>query len=335
MKDPETLLLIAAGPRQHTPALQRAFDLAQRTQAPVHVLLLAHDPLIERSASLVHPEIKRLAQQEFLDEQRQWLDTLATRWRADGLRVTTEALWAPVPHEAIVARVLEIEPAVVIKDVGHEPLLRRVLFTALDWQLLRYCPAPLLLVHQQSAHLPQRILAAVDTTPAEPAAVPLNERVLREAARQGQIAGAEVHLGHVFPYLPFEAPPYQTLERVYTMTRATDLEGFARFATNQDIAPARRHWLEGNPAQRLADLIKEEDIDLLVLGSAYRSTLDRLLLGSTSEALLSHVPCDVLLVKPQDFREELGRHLDLPAIAERVARANAGLKPEGAKAQAA
>jgi universal stress protein E len=329
MKSPDTLLLIAAGPRQHTPALQRAFDLAQRQQAPVHILLLAYDPLVERSATLVHPEVKRLAQQQLLGEQRDWLDGLVQRWQADGLQATGEVLWAPRPHEAILARTLELTPALVIKDVGHEPLVRRLTFTALDWRLLRYCPAPLLLVHEHSAHLPRRILAAVDTTPAEPAAGPLNERVLLETGRHAGLTGAEVHLAHVFPYLPFEALPYRTLEQVYAMARSADLDAFAGFAATHQVGTERRHWLEGNPAQRITELVQSLEIDLLVLGSAYRSGLDRLFLGSTSEAVLDRVACDVLLVKPRSFDRELALHLDTHAIARRVAQAAGG--PPGGK----
>jgi universal stress protein E len=323
MAPTDSLLLIAAGPRRHTPALQRAFDLAARSGAPVHVVLPAHEPLVDRAASLVHPEVRRLARHQYLDERRDWLDTLAARWTADGLRVTTEALWAPVAHEAILAAVLQRKPALVIKDVGHEVPLHRVLYTALDWKLLRYCPAPLLLVHERSSRLPRRVLAAVDTSPGEPAARSLNARVLEAAARQARVAGAEVHVAHVFPYLPLGAPPYTAMERIYGVARDADREAFAAFAAAAQVPEGRRRWLEGNPARQLAGLVGPAEIDLLVLGSAYRSAIDRLFLGSTAEELLAAAPCDVLLVKPDGFESELARHLDLPALVRRAAQAAA------------
>ena len=57
--------------------------------------------------------------------------------------------------------------------------------------------------------------------------------------------------------------------------------------------------IEGNPVHRLTELVHENGVDLLVLGSSYRSALDRLLLGSTAETMLYQAPCDVLLVKPE------------------------------------
>jgi len=305
----DSILLIAAGPRQHTPALQRAFDLAERAEVPVHVCLFVHEPPVEHAGDLIHPEVRRLAQQQSLAEHQGWLDSLVIRWNADGLRASGEVVWAPQPHDAILAKVLERRPALVIKDVGHEPLLKRVLYTALDWKLLRGCPAPLMLVHGLSQHLPRRILAAVDTMRAEPDAGPLNDRILREALKVAEWADADVSVGHVFPFLPFTPAPHPSLARIYDDTCAADREAFRRFADEHQVPAEARHWLEGNPAWRVADLIREQAIDLLVLGSTYHALLDRLLIGSTAETVLYRAQCDVLLVKPESFAESLTQSL--------------------------
>jgi universal stress protein E len=303
MKD--SILLIAAAPKQHTPALQRAFDLAQRAEVPVHVCLFVHEPLVEHAGALIHPDVRRLAQQQFIDEHQAWLDSLVSRWNADGLRASGEVEWAPQPHEAVLAKVLERQPALVIKDVGHEPLLRRFLYTALDWKLLRGCPAPLMLVHGLSQHLPRRILAAVDTMRAEPDAGALNDRILGEALKQAEWADADVGIGHVFPFLPFSPTPYPTLERVYVDTRAADREAFARFADDHQVPPEARHWFEGDPVGRLVEHVREHAVDLVVLGSIHHGPVDRLLIGSTAETLLYQAPCDMLLVKPAAFAATL------------------------------
>jgi universal stress protein E len=305
----DSILLIAAGPKQHTPALQRAFDLARRAEVPVHVGLFIHDALMERSAALIHPEVGRLARQQLLEEHQAWIRELVSRWKADGLAATGEVVWAPQAHEAIVAKILERKPALVIKDVGHEPLLKRITYTALDWKLVRYCPAPLMLVHGLSNRLPRQILAAVDTAAGVSDPAPLNELILRESLKLADWAEADVHLAHVFPYLPFAATPYPALDRVYFDTKSADREGFDAFAAGHDVPAAARHWLEGNPVDRLAELVKEQNIDLLVLGSTYRSSLDRLLIGSTAETMLFQIPCDMLLVKPAAFAETLAQAL--------------------------
>jgi universal stress protein E len=310
------ILLVAAGPQQPTPAMQRAFDLAQRSEVPVHICMPCHDGLIERSARLVNPEIMRLARQQFIDERRAWLESVAERWIADGLQVTTEAAWSPAAHEAILASVFATDPALVIKDAGHDSLARRMLNATLDWKLLRYCPSPLLLVRERSEHLPRRILAAVDTS--TPEHDRLNGLIVGEALKYGDLAVADVHVAHAFPYLPVHSRAFQTLERVYAEARQADVASFGSFAATRHVPEAFRHWIEGEAAAGLAELIKAQEVDLLVIGSSYRSSIERLFLGSTAEGVLFEMPCDVLLVKPPEFRAGFSQDFDLRMIAQRA-----------------
>lgn len=58
-------------------------------------------------------------------------------------------------------------------------------------------------------------------------------------------------------------------------------------------APALR---EGRPADVLAGLVEEAGLDLMVLGAAGRSAVERGLLGSVSSEAAARLPCDVLVV---------------------------------------
>jgi nucleotide-binding universal stress UspA family protein len=54
---------------------------------------------------------------------------------------------------------------------------------------------------------------------------------------------------------------------------------------------------EGRPAESIVATIREKAIDLAVLGSRSKRTLQRLLLGSTTEQVLREAPCSVLIVR--------------------------------------
>jgi nucleotide-binding universal stress UspA family protein len=54
---------------------------------------------------------------------------------------------------------------------------------------------------------------------------------------------------------------------------------------------------EGHPAEQILRLIDEQAIDLVVVGAVGKSAWQRLLLGSTSEALLNQAPCSVMVVR--------------------------------------
>jgi nucleotide-binding universal stress UspA family protein len=57
---------------------------------------------------------------------------------------------------------------------------------------------------------------------------------------------------------------------------------------------------EGHPAEEILDVLKSEQFDLVVLGARGLSAMGRLLLGSTSEQVLTHAPCSVLIVREHE-----------------------------------
>ena len=61
----------------------------------------------------------------------------------------------------------------------------------------------------------------------------------------------------------------------------------------------QRRLLRGNEvaATKIVNYAKEENVDLIVIGTHGRTGLKRFLLGSVAEAIVRHAPCPVLLVK--------------------------------------
>jgi len=54
---------------------------------------------------------------------------------------------------------------------------------------------------------------------------------------------------------------------------------------------------EGDPRTKLIDAASEWHADLVMVGSHGRTGLDRLLMGSVSEAIARHAPCSVQIVR--------------------------------------
>jgi nucleotide-binding universal stress UspA family protein len=53
---------------------------------------------------------------------------------------------------------------------------------------------------------------------------------------------------------------------------------------------------EGHPAEQILDAITREKVHLAVVGAQGKNAWQRYVLGSTSDALLTHAPCSVLIV---------------------------------------
>jgi len=55
--------------------------------------------------------------------------------------------------------------------------------------------------------------------------------------------------------------------------------------------------IEGSPAEAIIDVANTRQSELIVMGSRGEGTLAGLLLGSTSQKVVSHAPCPVLVVR--------------------------------------
>jgi len=55
--------------------------------------------------------------------------------------------------------------------------------------------------------------------------------------------------------------------------------------------------IEGNPAEAIIEVAKTRNSDVIIMGSRGLGRLAGLLLGSTSQKVVSHAPCPVLIVR--------------------------------------
>ncbi|WP_051362238.1 universal stress protein [Solimonas soli] len=296
MKPYERILLIARPDLQRSPALRQAAVLARATGAALHIAVFDHSATLDLVARL-RAEDQRGLRDTFLRQRRDWLAGQAADLRADGIEVTTEAVWSRHALDEILAHVVESGAALVVKDVEMRSGLRRVLMHALDWQLLRECPVPLLLVHSEQI-TPRRVIVAADALRGADDA--LNNKLFDHALGLAYATQARLHLAYAFA-LPAAAaadPAVMVTQELYETLRETHLDAFTALADAHGVPPERRHFLGGPPAAALARFARQCDADLLVLGAAQHSGLERLLFGSTAAAVLDELSCSVLVIKP-------------------------------------
>ena len=55
--------------------------------------------------------------------------------------------------------------------------------------------------------------------------------------------------------------------------------------------------LTGSPKREIINYSKENNIDLIVLGSTGLDAIDRFIIGSTTQYIVNHASCDVMVVK--------------------------------------
>ncbi|QTH16486.1 universal stress protein [Pseudomonas corrugata] len=296
MSQYQRLLLILNPAQRHSPVLHHAAALAAASEAHLHVTALI--PSLD-ILSLLEQEPREEARQNYLQDQRNWLEEEADKMRHRGLRVTTEIAWAETMGEQILQHVSQFQPDLLIKQVQHESLLKRAFFTPLDWQLLRKCPVPLYMVGAAGHALPRKIVAAVDPSSAYAQNSGLNDRIIRQALGLALQCDAELHLAHAYEvssvYLGDVGGGGMLLSQLSKELRRSLEKSFLELANLFGVPAERRQFLLGHPVSALSEFALEHDVDVIVMGRSQHNDPFGLL-GSTTEHILYQVQCSVLAV---------------------------------------
>ncbi|AZD29747.1 universal stress protein [Pseudomonas chlororaphis] len=294
MSQYQRLLLIINPALRHSQVMNHAAALAKASGASLHVCALM--PSWKLLALLEEGDRKK-ARADYLQDHRDWLKEQAKHLRDRGLVVTTEVAWADDLQQDILDHVMEMQPDLLIKQVQHEPALKRAFFTPLDWRLLRHCPIPVYLVGEGGHAMPRKVVAAVDASSSEPQGDELNERIIKQACDLAMQCDAELHLLYACDISAAYLADMGGLTLAdLTKEQLRDMEkSFLKLAGRYGVSSDRRHFILGHPVPVLSEFAHRQQVDVIVMGRVQSRGLEKLL-GSTTEHTLYQVPCSVLAI---------------------------------------
>ena len=112
---------------------------------------------------------------------------------------------------------------------------------------------------------------------------------------------SKVHAVYVVDTVTFTSVPMDvTWENMYQLLKEEGEEAVGRVkAAAPTGVDVETHVLEGNPALEITKFAKDNDCDLIVVGTLGKSGIDRILLGSVAEKVVRIAPCPVLVIRSQ------------------------------------
>lgn len=155
--------------------------------------------------------------------------------------------------------------------------------------------------HEPSPATPQavtvkNVLFATDFSPTSDAALPYATAICRHF-------GSMLHTVHVLSdtgiLMMSGGVDYVSLGTVYEDAHTEAKEKLDQLSERIEGIPHRNYVRHGLVWKKLAEIIAENEIDLIVLGTHGRTGLGKLLLGSVAEDILRHASCPVLTVGPK------------------------------------
>jgi universal stress protein E len=300
-----TILVAVAVPASPPPALlERTAQLAEAFAADVIIYHAAFEPFLSGRPFF---DSRRLAKSRgsVVAERTRQLNRHVASLQRRGIAAESCVVWEEPAHEAIVRAAIRMDAGLVIAGTHQArpdspPRLRLT-----DWELLRLCPRPLLLVRSTASTAELgTVVAALDPTHAHDKPGALDMTLARHGASFAGALGGDFHVVHCIPRQLYPAAgqvadPKQLREQMQTKLQ--------RLLRKSAVTARKIHVIRGDVDTAISQLARRLHAQALVLGALSRRGLQRVVIGNTAERIIHDAPCDLLIIKPDNFKWRLGR----------------------------
>ncbi len=304
-------ILVAVADGTARRVTRRAGDLALESGAKIELFsVIRPDP---RDLGLPSGALAQV-NSAIADARRGALDTLAQMLRQRGVEVSCTVVTHDSVSESIAKRLREAPADMVAIEAHKRHLLARWFLRQNDYDLIRHCPVPLLVVKGARRARGRPILAAVDPWHHNDKPASLDGRIVDAARTMAKLQQVSLHSVHAYqPLMDFVADsafasvaiPISGRDEI--VQTAIIRRHFKAFNAAQRIPPRQSHLELGDPMYVLPTIARSLKAQMVVMGAMARSGIDRFLIGSTAEQVLDTLPCDVLIVKPKPTGQQSAR----------------------------
>jgi universal stress protein E len=300
MKFPQNILVVVSGKRREHIALGRALQFAEFYDIKLHLLSCVYDPGVEISP-LISKEQKKAIKTKKIQNRLEYLNEIRDSLESTGIPITTQVVWNRRIQKAVIRASHEFGPDLVIKRISENASSVNPFVMPVDWQLLRKCSVPLLLVKDAKWQLPSPVLAAVDATSDDENEQRFNHQIIDYAKMFSRLTDGPAHVvtTHITPTLDNATMiPGFDLEHLKAEVLSFNNRKLQELVANHNIAPDKLHVIAGLAEERIPSLSKQINAQLVVMGTIGRSGIKGAFMGNTAERLLTCLQCEVLALKP-------------------------------------
>lgn len=307
MKKPRRILVAIKNPGSRAqPALRKAAQLATALGARLELFHAIAEP-VYLDAFLLEGMTLEQTQKQWRDRLVKKLEKHADELRAEGLAVDVSCEWDFPAYEAVIRRASRSDADLIVAERHATKHVLPWLLRFNDWELLRRSPVPVLLVKNARPWRRPGVLAAIDPLHSFAKPAKLDGEIMEAAQLAADALGGKLHLAHAFPgaLLPAERLSPVSAELAVTLEKQATREArksFAAAVEQAGLSGARKHFVSGHAVDVIPKLAKQQHVQLVVMGAISRSGLKRLVIGNIAEQVLDALPCDVLVMKPANFK---------------------------------
>ena len=299
MKNLQSVLVILDKPKHFQSALREAQKIQEKNQVQLRLVSFVWNAMAEQKA-VFDAQQRRALKREIIRAREVWIRELISEFDLLNAATSVEVQWTD-NIGAWVSKEANTRSDLVLKSVHRSQTL---LHTPLDWELIRSCPVPLMLVgaaanRRRSAKPKNDVLATLDLRNQDRKHERLNLKVLDAASGFAKLRGGKLHCVAVveFSEVLSDLEVIQPRQVQKAAIESSD-EFLQALIRPYGIARSRIHRPAGKVGHLVAATARKSDSGLIVVGSAARRGLGARLIGNSAEKILTKSPADVLIVHP-------------------------------------
>lgn len=315
-------ILVVIEPKQmRQVALERAMAISQASGKGTRKII-AVMPVTDFSwdlTSMLSVEQKDDMRDSVIAKHKKWL-TAYLAIHAMGFNVEPRVIWSKTIGKDITKMAHQESVDLIIKTHEVHGMFDSVLFTPLDWQLLRHAPVPVLIAKDHIWHPTGKIAIALNVSGTEDHdSRMLNMRLLREAQELSHIMHCEIHILNAIP--PVMPPatidlPGFTPSMMGDAALKEGCKAVLSFAARHRIPADCCHIREGHPDDVIPALCEELKPTALFIGTAARKGVAVALIGNICERVVDHLACDVAVITPKAVIERVPLATEAPIVSD-------------------
>jgi universal stress protein E len=292
--------------QQEQLAFNRAVYLARATGASLHLFVCAYDIAIGIATFLSGAQRQNIIR-TVVDGNKVMVETLARKLAKDNIEVTTEVIWSRQASEAIIGALRASRCDLLIKKAKLHSRVQEVIFSHIDWNILRFSTCPVLLVKKGQWDEIGQVLAAVNAAPEDGVHKELNIKILKAARYLASMLNFELHLVSAYPapptYLPLSSDGKNPVNYRKKMSKMV-AENTGKFAREFSVEEEHVHLVEGPVDWVIPTVSRDIVAEFVVMGTVARQRMGGMALGNTAEHILDELNCDVLVLKSTADKSE-------------------------------
>jgi nucleotide-binding universal stress UspA family protein len=286
-----------------------ATTVSERLDCELHVAYVApmQDPRAWPEATVLDHEAIEQMRERAERDGREVLDAEAKQLETMGAEIAGSHVRTGRPDAEVVRLAEELGVGLVVLGSRGLGPIRRAVMGSVSHSVVRHAHCPVMVVRgEDELAVPGPIVLAVDGS----------EEAKLAMAAATEVSGATGSVVHPVFVLPTPARMYghhtysvRMEKRLLEQARARSrryLEAQAEDVRSGGGRPAQTFLATGRPDAEIVRLAEETGAGLIVLGSRGLGGVQRALMGSVSDSVVSHAHCPVLVVRKAKGRDAKG-----------------------------